>query len=48
MFEHHILGNSRLLMLVFSNFEFSNFVECALDAIRSLELTLRLEATIKG
>ena len=35
-------------MLVFSNFEFSNFVECALDAIRSLELTLRLEAAIKG
>ena len=48
MFERHILGNSRPLMLVFSNFEFSNFVECALDVIRSLELTLRLEAAIKG
>ena len=35
-------------MLVFSNFEFSNFLECALDAIWSLELTLRLEAAIKG
>ena len=48
MFERHILGTSRPLMLVFSNFEFSNFVECALDAIWSLELTLRLEAAIKG
>ena len=35
-------------MLVFSNFEFSNFVECAFDAIQSLELALRLEAAIKG
>ena len=35
-------------MLVFSNFEFSNFVECALDATRLLELTVRLEAAIKG
>ena len=35
-------------MLVFSNFEFSNFLECALNAIQPLELTLRLEAAIKG
>ena len=35
-------------MLLFSNFEFSNLLECALDAIRSLELTLRLEVAIKG
>ena len=48
MLERHILGNSRPSLLVFSNFEFSNFVECALDAIRSLELTQRLEAAIKG
>ena len=48
MLERHILGNSRPSMLVFSNFEFSNFLECALDAIQSLELTLRLEVAIKG
>ena len=48
MFDRHILGNSRPLMLVFFNFEFSNFVECALDAIRSFELILGLEAAIKG
>ena len=28
--------------------EFSNFLECALDVMWSLEMTLRLGATIKG
>ena len=27
--------------------EFSNFLECALDVMRSLEMTMRLEAAIK-
>ena len=46
--DRHIMGNSRPSMLLNFNVNFVTFFETALDAIRLLELILRLEAAIKG
>ena len=46
--DRHIMGNSRLSMLLNFNVNFVTFFETALDAIQLLELFLRLEAAIKG
>ena len=46
MLNCHIMGNSRQSMLL--NFNVNFLIENALDAIRSLELILKLEAAIKG
>ena len=44
----HIMGNSRPSMLLNFNVNFVTFFETALDAIRLLELIMRIEAAIKG
>ena len=46
--DRHIMGNSRPSMLLNFNVNFVTFFETALDAIRLLELILRLEVAIKG
>ena len=46
--DRHIMGNSRPSMLLNFNVNFVTFFETALDAIRLLELILRLEDAIKG
>ena len=46
--DRHIMGNSRPSMLLNFNVHFVTCFETALDAIRLLELILRLEAVIKG
>ena len=47
--DSHIMGNSRPSMLLNFNVNFVTFFfETTLDAIRLLELILRLEAAIKG
>ena len=48
MVDRHIIGNNLPLMLLNFQRKFCNFFETALDAIRSFESILRLEAAIKG